>query len=111
MFIGFGFGSISGIAKQVTGSVSGIRKVLDLNPQISPFKFPPQVNMGIQLLNQVGIKVPTPDELIGLAQGKIDMVLKGVRRPILDALGKVEGDLLGKLGGVEGILSQIDWLL
>jgi len=107
-----GVKTISGLAKKVTGSaVSGVREILSFNPQISPFKFPPQVQMGIELLNGMGIKVPSPDDLIGLAQGKIDMILKGVRAPVLDILGKTEQQLADKLTAAEEVLQKIEWLL
>lgn len=103
--------TISGLAKKATGSVSGVREILSFNPQISPFKFPPQVQMGVELLNGGGIKVPSPEDLIGLAQGKIDMILKGVRAPLLGILGKTEQQLTDKLATAEEVLQKIEWLL
>lgn len=106
--------SLTGIAKVATGKVSDFRKVLDLNPGLSPFKYPPQIQAGIKVASVFGIKVPTEQELIGLANGKIQTVLGSLKRPLEQAITVVEGKLqtvTKAAGTVEEVLNKIDWLL
>ena len=106
--------SVSGIAKSVQGQVSDFRGVLDVNAALSPFQFPPQVSAGLELANQLGIKVPTADELKQLAVGEIDKYTGGLLKDVNSALDTVDG-LLGRVttlsGSVEVELNKISWLL
>lgn len=122
--MGLGIGSISSIAKKSLGSVSKVRTLLDFNPTSMGLVFPPQVTMGLELAKAVGIKVPTEKELLGLATGKIDKLLGGVRGDIkvgLDGLESLINGAPGKLRDLvpdslkglsqEEILQSISWLL
>lgn len=107
------------VAKQVGGYVNNARDILEFNPSLSGLVLPPQVTMGLKVANTVGglfgVKIPTESELVSFAQGKIDNILGGLRKPILEQLNKVEGELkaiedrLGSLSPEEAIKS-IDWL-
>lgn len=110
------FPSLSKVAKTVTGSVSGFRKILDFNPSLMSFALPPQVSMGLKIANTIGsvtgaFKVPTEAELKQLAQGKIDLVLKGARRDVLNSLAKAQSSILRNLGTTEEVLKKLEWLL
>lgn len=110
--------SISSIAKQATGAVSGFRKVLEVNPGSIPFVLPPQVQMGLaaaQALNSTlgtGLKVPSAKDLEQLASGQLDLILKGARRDVLSSLDKIQSQQLASLGKTpDEILNRIEWLL
>lgn len=107
------FGSITGIAKQVTGSVSGFRQVLNTNPKMSSFIFPPQVALGIKVAGVLGIKVPTPDDLVGVVNKQITNTLTDIRKPASGILDSVE-NLIKKVptdSSVETVINSIDWLI
>lgn len=99
------------IAKKVSSVTDNVRSVLEINPQLSAFAMPPQVQMGITALNAVGIKVPSQDELLGIAQGKLDNVLGGLRNQATEILDKYTGKILAGTQSAEEILQKIDWLL
>lgn len=116
------FGNITKVAKQVTGKVSGFREILNFNPQLTSLVLPPQVQAGIKIFDQAsgiagkfGIKIPTSKDLLGVAQGKLDKFLGGIRNPLLQKFDKVTGQLPGLLekyqGDAEKVLQSIDWLL
>jgi hypothetical protein len=117
----FLLGSISKIAKQATGAVSGFKKVLELSPGALPFVMPPQIQMGLLaaqkasgLINSLtgsSLKVPTAADLQKLATGEVDLILKGIRRPVLDQLAKARKDVLKSAEDVTEALNRIDWLL
>ena len=106
--------TVSGIAESIQGDISDFRGVLDLNSVLSPFEFPPQVEAGLQLANQLGIQVPTTSELKELASGAIDKYTGGLIKDINSALDTVDG-LLGNVtkltGSVEEELQKLTWLL
>ena len=99
--------SIGKIAKVSTGKVSNFRKVLDFNPGLSSFILPPQVQLGIKVAGALGIKVPTPEDLIKMGTGKLDKVLGGIRNTATSAASKAEKGIKD----AEGLLDKIDWLL
>ncbi len=126
------FKSISGIAKQSLGSVTKVRSLMNFNPLASGLMFPPQVSMGLKVAgiagNAFGIKVPSEQELIGLATGEVNKVLGGIRNPVNKLLGDVEntiGSVDSKISGItnnetinklkdlapDEVLSHIEWLL
>lgn len=111
------FGKLTKIAKTVTGATKGFRKVLDFNPSLASFAFPPQVAMGLKVANiasdalGLNLKVPTEGDLKAMAQGKIDKILGGIRRPVLSVLDKLEGGFTKKIGSAQEVLSKLDWLL
>jgi hypothetical protein len=106
--------TVSGIAEGIKGEVSDFRGVLDLNTHLSPFKFPPQVEQGIQIANQLGIKVPSADELKSLALGEVDKYLGGLLKDVNAGLDTIDG-LLGNVttlaGDAETELQKLTWLL
>lgn len=124
--------TIGGIAKTALGGVSEVRRLMDFNPSLAGLAFPPQVSMGLKAANLVGglvgIKVPTQDDLIDFAQGKVDSLLGGIRRKIKTPLDDIERIIKGAdkldyatrifsrtvdLKGLsaEEVLNRIDWLL
>ena len=124
------FKTISGIAKQATGSVSDFRKVLDLKPSLSSLVLPPQVSMGLKAANliggAIGVNIPSEDDIKAYAQGKLDKAIGGIYRDGSKVLDGVESKLeningkLVKLGAIndslkgkspEEALNSIDWLL
>lgn len=126
------FKSISGIAKQSLGSVTKVRSLMSFNPLSSGLLLPPQVSMGLKVAgiagNALGIKIPSEQELVGLATGEVDKILGGIRAPIGRALDDIEGTLksadsaiagisnnetINKLKGLpsEEVLNAIEWLL
>lgn len=126
------FGKVAKLAKKATGSISGVRKVLDLNPSLSGLVLPPQVSMGLKVASAVGgavgVKIPTEDEVIDYATGKIKGALgnfgktldkaEGVVSEVLEINGKlvkVQGAIqsASKLdkATVEEVLESIDWLI
>lgn len=116
------FGNITKVAKQVTGKVSGFREVLNFNPQLTSLVMPPQIQAGIKIFDQAsgiagkfGIKIPTSKDLLGMAQGKLDKFLGGVRNPLLKQVDGVTAQLPGLIKKFEGdaskILNSVDWLL
>lgn len=107
------------VQQQVGGLVNNARDILEYNPSLSGLVLPPQVTMGLAVANKVGgmlgVKIPTESELKQFAQGKIDNILGGLRKPILEQLNKLEGDLKAigdKLGSLspEDAIKSIDWL-
>lgn len=111
-------GSVSKAAKSAVGSVSGgLRMVQDFNPAAIPFAFPPQVQMGITIAQQVsdrlglGLKVPSAKEIEAHARGEVDLILKGVRRDVISKLESLSGKVSSGLDTAEKVLDSIDWLL
>lgn len=107
------FGSITGIAKKLTGSISGFRQVLNANPQLSSFILPPQVQLGIKVANAVGLKIPTPDDLLGLVNKQITTTLGDIRKPATGVLDSVEG-IIKKVPSElteETLINSIKWLI
>lgn len=123
------FKTISGVAKQATGSVSDFRKVLDLKPSLSSLVLPPQVSMGLKAANllggAIGVNIPSEDDIKAYAQGKLDKAIGGIYRDGSKVLDGVESKLeningkLVKLGAIndslkgkspEGVLDSIEWL-
>ncbi len=104
--------SIEKAAKMATGQVEDFRKVLDLQPQLSGFTFPPIVQKGIDIAGQFGVKVPTAEELTGLANKEIDKLFGKVREPILKQLAALDTAIKG-LEGLEpkDIIKKLEWLL
>lgn len=104
--------TIEKAAKMATGKVSDFRKVLDLQPQLSGFTFPPIVQKGIDIAGQFGVKVPTAEELTGLANKEIDKLFGKVRAPILKQLEALDTAIKG-LEGLEpkDIIKKLEWLL
>lgn len=112
--------TVTGIAKTVTGASSDFRKVLAVNPSAIPFVFPPQVAMGLKVASTVAgvvngltgskLKVPSEAELKSIAAGKLDTILKGVRRDVLGSLSTIEKSTQTVQDASE-TLSKIDWLL
>lgn len=127
------FKSITGVAKKALGSVGDFRKALDLAPGLSGLAFPPQVSMGLKVAgivgDAVGVDVPSEEEILDFATGKIKGALDDIISPIDKTAGRVEGTLttlngkiltidskLGTLDRFKGkttdeILQSIDWLL
>lgn len=89
--------TISGVAKTALGSVSQVRSVLNVNPSLAGLVFPPQIQMGLKVAGiaggALGIKVPTQDDILGFAQGKLDKVLGGIRAKVKSPLEDIEGIL------------------
>ncbi len=104
--------TIEKAAKMATGQVEDFRKVLDLQPQLSGFTFPPIVQKGIDIAGQFGVKVPTAEELTGLANKEIDKLFGKVREPILKQLAALDTAIKG-LEGLEpkDIIKKLEWLL
>jgi hypothetical protein len=100
-----------GVAKQISKATDNVRNVLEINPQLSAFTMPPQVQMGITALNAVGFKVPSQEEILKIAQGKLDGVLGGLRNKATSVLDKYTGKILAGTQSAEEILQKIDWLL
>lgn len=116
------FGSITKVAKQVTGKVSGFREVLAFNPQLTSLVLPPQIQAGIKLFDtasgiagKFGVKIPTSKDLLGIAQGRIDKQLAGIRNPLLKQVDGLTAQVPGLVkkyeGDVQKILTSVDWLL
>lgn len=127
------FKSVSGIAKSSLGSVSKVRSIYDANPGLMGLAMPPQVSMGLKAANIVGgafgVKVPTEQEILGFAGGKLDNLLGGVRAKAKLPLADIEATIrkvargtdfdskvLAKTINLQGltpeeILNRIDWLL
>ena len=99
-------------AKMATGKVADFRKVLDIQPQVSGFVFPPIVQKGIDIAEQFGVKVPTAEELTALANKELDKIYGKVREPILKQLAALDNAIKG-LEGLEPkeILKRLEWLL
>lgn len=110
---------LDNVKKLTSGLVTNAREVLEFNPSLMSLALPPQVSMGLKaasvLGGLVGVKVPSEDDLKNLAQGKVDKLLGGLRKPVLAQLAKLEGELsqvesrLSQLNPEE-ILKSIDWL-
>lgn len=110
---------LDNIQKKVGGLVNNARSILEYNPSLMSLALPPQVSLGLKVASEVGgllgVKIPTEDQLRSLAQGKVDNILGGIRKPILEQLNRVESDLkaaterLDKLSPEE-VLKSIDWL-
>lgn len=126
--------TISGVAKTGLGAVSKVRDVMNINPSLVGLAFPPQISLGLKAASTigglVGIKVPTPDDLVGFATGKLDQVLGGIRSKVKQPLSTIEGILKQastfnldqatktllktiNIKGLDGagILNAISWLL
>ncbi len=77
------FKSLGGIAKQVTGKVSGFRSILDANPSAIGFLLPPQVQVGLTaasaLNTALGGKLKIPS-IESIAQGEraVNSILDGI---------------------------------
>jgi len=79
--------------------------------------------MGLKVLDtasgvagQLGVKIPTSDDLLKMANGEIDKVLGGIRGSDIfkQASSTVTKILAGTEGGKvdpEALLNSIDWLL
>lgn len=95
-----------------TGKVSDFRKVLDTQPHLSAFTFPPIVQKGVDIAGKFGVKVPSSDELVKLANGELDKLYGKVRTPILKQLSALETQIKGLEGlKPEEIIKKIEWLL
>lgn len=106
--------SVSGIAESIQGDISDFRGVLDVNAILSPFEFPPQVQAGLDVANQLGIKVPSTDELKQLAIGEIDKYTAGLisdANSVLDTIDGVLGKVTSFAGTAEEELNKLTWLL
>lgn len=109
------FSSISKVALDSTGSVSGFRKVLELNPSAIAFRFPPQVEMGLKVAREVNkavgspLKVPSSSDLQKLAKGELDLLLKGVRN--LSTTSETAKNQQGVPAEGLELLNKISWLL
>lgn len=126
--------TVSGIASTALGGVSQVRKILDFNPGQLGLLLPPQISLGIKAAQTVGglvgIKVPSQEDLLKFATGKLDPILQGIRSSVKTPLEQFESALkslktnplsfaqtvLSKVfakGGLatEEILNRIDWLL
>jgi len=104
--------TIQSAAKLATGKVSDFRKVLDLQPQVSGFTFPPIVQKGIDIAGQFGVKVPTAEELTGLANKEIDKLFGKVRAPILKQLEALDTAIKGLEGLTpQEVIKKLEWLL
>ncbi len=114
-----GIGNIAktatGLAKQVTGKTADFRKILSANPSSLSILLPPQVQMGITLANQLGLKIPTAEQLQGRANSELQKILGGLQKDAHGALGgildKVDSNVLSGTKSVEDVLNKIDWLL
>lgn len=86
--------TISGVAKTALGSVSKVRSIMNFNPSLTGLLLPPQVSLGLKAASTigglVGIKVPTADDLLGFASGKLDSVLGGIRNKVKQPLNTIE---------------------
>ena len=102
--------SAGAIARKVVGKVSGFREVLSFNPSSLGFRLPPQVSMGIQVANSLGLRVPTEAQMVQLATGKLDLVLKGVRRDVLATLERQQSQIFQAADSVDKVLNSIEWL-
>ena len=80
-----------------------------------PFVMPPQVQMGYQVANALGIKVPSPEDVMKMATGEIDNILQGVKgsdiyKQASDIVTKVLANTHGNLDP-KTLLNSLDWLL
>ena len=101
-------GSVSGLAK---ANGLNFRDMLDFNPAAIPFKLPPQVQMGLQVAQMAGLKIPSPVDIQKMATGQLDGILKGARNNVLQSLSKAQSGGLSGLGDPAEILNKIEWLL
>lgn len=101
--------SIPGIDK-----LSSVTKVLDFNPASAlPFVMPPQVAMGYEVADTLGIKLPKPEDILAMATGELDKVFQGVKG---SEIYKQASDIVTKVttGGLtdpKELLNSLDWLL
>lgn len=76
--------TVTGIAQEVTGNIQDFRKIIDFNPNLLPFKLPPQVDLGVNTINQLtGVKIPTSEEVLENITGDLKKGLRGLIRPTL----------------------------
>lgn len=110
---------IDKLAKQAGSIVTNAREILEYNPSLMSLALPPQVSMGLKIASEVGgmvgVKIPNEDDLRNLAQGQVDKILGGIRKPILAQLANLEGELQGTVDRLsqlnpEEVLKSIDWL-
>jgi hypothetical protein len=90
--------SIASVAEGLRGQVGDFRRVLDINPGSLPFDMPPQVQMGIDLLESFGVEVPSLESLMSGAAEEQEAVDKALKNAD------------GVLGDAIGILQKLDWL-
>jgi hypothetical protein len=95
--------SLAATAERIRGKVSDVRSVLDLNPDKLPFEMPPAVETGLQLLEDLGVKVPSLQQVTDRIRGEL--------ADELTAADKVLKNADQALGSIGGILSSIEWLL
>ncbi|MBW4558443.1 MAG: hypothetical protein KME59_21460 [Trichormus sp. ATA11-4-KO1] len=135
----FGLGiakTASGIAKTVTGKVKDFRGVLATNPGALGLALPPQVQLGINVANSLGLKIPSADVLSKQVMSELDKAVFGLYRPstkdllnglkgrvsttpgldqYLEQLRKSGNSTLDKIeeatNTAEDLLSSINWLL
>ena len=103
--------TVTGIAASASGKLGDFRKVLAVNPSSLSLLLPPQVQLGISIANQIGLKVPTADQLQGKVNTEIQNIFKGLTREAGTVLDSVDGKITTGTKTVEGLLSSIDWLL
>ncbi|MBW4510540.1 MAG: hypothetical protein KME64_29095 [Scytonematopsis contorta HA4267-MV1] len=107
--------NLGSIAKQVTGSVSGMRTILSANPKLSAFLLPPQVQMGIKVASTLGLNIPDPDAIVNSV---VSDALATARKTLEPSLSSVEA-LAGSLGSIkvlnnktaDELINSIDWLI
>jgi hypothetical protein len=101
--------SIPGLDK-----IKEVTSVLDFNVSAMPFVMPPQVAMGYEIADTLGIKVPKPEDILKMATGEIDNILQGVKG---SEIYKQASDIVTKVlsGGIPSdpkeLLNSLDWLL
>jgi hypothetical protein len=102
--------SVTGIAKKVAKNTKAFRKVLGANPSLMSLALPPQVQVGLKVADAVGIKIPSPDELLGKADSLLAKSTVGLYRSrIIATLDKVDGITDDVVQTVEDI-NSIEWL-
>lgn len=102
------FKGVAKLAKSALGSVSKFRSVLNFNPALTSFAFPPQVQLGINAAKALGLKLPSQLDLLTNPKGTLNDLLGSDKR--LSFITKTRASLLKVLTTVEEKLNSIDWL-
>ena len=95
--------NLTSTADRLLGDALSYKKLIPAT--IPPFKYPPQVQAGIDALSQFGIKVPSDTELLKQANDIVSPYLKGIQDFKLDGLIPIS-----ELTQIDDILQKIEWL-
>lgn len=101
--------NISSIAKAATGSISGFRQVLNTQPSLSTFVLPPQVQAGVKIASLLGVKLPTPEQLIQDVYKSTQDIRRDVDKVLVGLEGTITKVPTDKT--VSTVINSIDWLL